>query len=80
MKTCYFCKSPVIDARVRAIRQHKGKLYVIDEVPAQVCEACGQEFYRGWVLEEMDRLIEQGDDVQEKLTVPVMRFSRELVA
>jgi YgiT-type zinc finger domain-containing protein len=80
MTRCYFCKGPVQDARVRIIRERNGKLFIIDNVPAQVCQQCGEEFYRGWVLEEIDRLMDSGESVEREITVPVMRFRRELVA
>ena len=80
MTKCYFCRGPVKEARVRIIRERKGKIFVIENVPAQVCQQCGEEFYRGWVLEEMDRLMDSGEDVQQEITVPVMRFTRELAA
>ena len=80
MTRCYFCKGPVQDSCVRIIRERNGKLFVIDNVPAQVCQQCGEEFYRGWVLEEIDRLMDSGESVEREITVPVMRFKRELVA
>jgi YgiT-type zinc finger domain-containing protein len=80
MTRCYVCKGPVQDARVRIIRERNGKLFVIDNVPAQVCQQCGEEFYRGWVLEEVDRLMDSGESVEREITVPVMRFRRELAA
>lgn len=77
MTKCYFCKGLVKGSRVRAIRERKGKIFVIENVPAQVCRQCDEEFYRGWVLEEMDRLIESGEGVEQEITVPVVRFTRE---
>ncbi len=80
MTKCYFCKGSVKDSRVRAIRERKGAIFVIDNVPAQVCQQCGEEYYRGWVLEEMDRIMDGGEGIEQEITVPVMRFTRELVA
>jgi YgiT-type zinc finger domain-containing protein len=70
----------VKDAQVRAIRERNGRLFVIDDVPAQVCQECGEEFYRGWVLEEMDRLMDSGEGIEREITVPVMRFRQKVAA
>ncbi len=80
MKKCYFCKAAVRRRKVRAIRQHKGKVFIIEDVPAQVCPQCGQEFYRGPVLEEMDRLMDSDESVESEIRVPIVRFKRKLVA
>jgi YgiT-type zinc finger domain-containing protein len=52
MTQCYFCKGPVKESRVQVTRERKGKTLVLEDVPAQVCQQCGEEFYRGWVLED----------------------------
>lgn len=80
MVKCYYCKGIVQESRVRVIREKGKSIFVIDDVPAQVCRQCGEEFYRGPVLEELDRLIERGEGIERELRVPVLRFPRELVA
>ena len=79
MKRCYFCKGVVKESRVRAIREREGQIFVIDDVPAQVCTQCGEQFYRGWVLEEMDRLASGKEPAEQEIKVPLLRFTRDLV-
>ena len=75
MKQCYFCKGAVRDARVRAIREYDGQVVVLDDVPALVCVQCGEQFFEGSVVEEMERLAHNTDGAHE-LRVPLLRFEK----
>ena len=55
--------------------ERRGKvLYLFENVPAQVCAACGEVWIEGGTLEEVDRLIRQGQPVR-KLETPVYDFA-----
>ncbi len=44
------------------------KLYVFENVPAQVCVACGEIWIEETTLQEIDRLIEQGEPTRKDET------------
>ena len=64
----------------RAIRERGAEVFVIEDVPALACGQCGEEYYEGWVLEEMDRLMADSSRSRREIRVPVMQFERQLVA
>ncbi len=80
MTQCCFCKGPVNNDRVQVIRQWSGQVIVIENVPAQVCEQCGERYYSAAVCRELDRLMDTAGDSDTRLSVPVVRFDREPVA
>lgn len=73
---CSFCNGPVQEERVTVVRLHKGRLIIIEDVPAGVCRQCGERYYRGPIVEEMERLMnEPAPPVLREVRVPVMRFA-----
>ena len=49
--------------------EHRGnQLYLFQNVPAQVCEACGEIWIDEVVLQEIDQLIESGEPVRQVQT------------
>ncbi len=80
MMKCYYCKGPVRQERVQVVREWKGKTVVIENVPADVCQKCGERFFLGWVAAEMDRLIQCEEPTEREVRLPVLTFAREVVA
>jgi YgiT-type zinc finger domain-containing protein len=37
---------------------HKGRLYIIDNIEAQVCQECGERYFHAHVLDKIDAIIE----------------------
>ena len=74
MKNCYQCKGNV-EERITTLEQRwKGKLFIIEDVPAEVCTQCGEIYLSAPVLEKIDSLLEAGEPVEREITVPVMKF------
>lgn len=49
-------------------------LYLFQNVPAQVCTACGEIWIEEATLQEIDRLIREGEPIQ-KVETPVYDFA-----
>jgi len=55
-----------------------GSLYVFKDVPALVCESCGDISFTDEVSEAMDRLIQSEEEPEEYLTkVPVFSLKKK---
>jgi YgiT-type zinc finger domain-containing protein len=66
-------------ARVRSAFWHNDRLVVIDDVPALVCNACGEQFYDDAAVLMIDRMRQAGfpsEDAVRELRVPVFSFGR----
>ncbi|HUT03785.1 MAG TPA: YgiT-type zinc finger protein [bacterium] len=69
---CEFCDGITIRKKVR--RQHwlHGKLFIVDNVQAEVCTECGERYFHASVLDDIDRLLESRHTVKEHLDVEVV--------
>ena len=73
---CSFCGGEVIEQLVMVVRLYKGHVAIIENVPAGVCRQCGERYYRGAVVEEMERLMEVSPaKAVRRMSVPVMAFA-----
>lgn len=70
--TCDFCQGKTKNRRVRKNHYFKRRLYVIENVPAEVCQSCGERFFHAETLDEIDRFLEGDHPVKETLQVEVV--------
>jgi YgiT-type zinc finger domain-containing protein len=70
--TCEFCGGRTRTKRVK--RQHwlRGKLYIIENVKAEVCTECGERYFHATTLDEIDRYLMADHRVKERLHVEVV--------
>ena len=60
--------------RVRSAFWHNDRLVVIEDVPALVCNVCGEQFYDDAAVNMIDRMRQNDfplEDAVRELTVPV---------
>ncbi|MBI4548225.1 MAG: type II toxin-antitoxin system MqsA family antitoxin [Ignavibacteriae bacterium] len=68
---CYQCGGVLQLQRVKKIHTWKGELIgVIENVPAWVCNQCGERYYDGEVLEKIDRMMKERTTPTRTFTVP----------
>ena len=69
---CEFCRGKTRKKKVR--RQHwlRGKLYIVENVSAEVCLECGERYFLATTLDEIDRHISAEHEVKERLDVEVV--------
>jgi YgiT-type zinc finger domain-containing protein len=56
-RTCGICQRPLVNNLVTHTQWYKGRLIVIENVPAWVCEQCGETYYDPDVVDQLQRLI-----------------------
>ena len=70
---CEFCSGETISKKVRKIHWFQRKLYIVDDVEAEVCRECGERYYHARTLDAIDQLLESGRAVvKEQLQVQVI--------
>jgi YgiT-type zinc finger domain-containing protein len=52
---CAYCAGPLREAVVRHAVTHGSRVVVFTDVPARVCGQCGEPFFAGAVVDEMNR-------------------------
>jgi YgiT-type zinc finger domain-containing protein len=69
---CEFCGSQTIKKKVK--RQHwlHGKLYIVENVEAEVCSECGERYFHASILDEIDRVLEAEHEVKDEMVVEVV--------
>jgi YgiT-type zinc finger domain-containing protein len=75
--TCEYCHStlPLVEKRVTVYRKRKEQVYVIQDVPARVCQNCGERYFSAEVVQTMEKLMSQPEAQQRKISVPVIAFA-----
>jgi YgiT-type zinc finger domain-containing protein len=73
---CEFCGGETRPKRVK--RQHwlNGKLYIIENMEAEVCADCGERYFHAKALDAVDALLSRQHVVEERLSVEVVRFGQ----
>ena len=74
MQQCYFCKGPLRVSHVRHVHTWKGEMYIFEDVPAEVCQQCGEVFFSPEVLEKMDQVTSGELEADSMRSVPVYVF------
>jgi YgiT-type zinc finger domain-containing protein len=70
---CEFCSGQTVKKRVRKAHWHSGKLYLVEDVEAEVCRECGERYYHATTLDAIDELLETGPlIVRKQLNVQVV--------
>ncbi len=69
MMRCEFCTGETLRRRVKKHHWHKGRLYIIEQVGAEVCRECGERYFHARTL---DALVEGQHEVKEVLSVEVL--------
>ncbi len=71
MTICYFCKGKVRSKRIRHVHHWGDEIVIFENVPAEVCEQCGEVYFAPDVLEMMDKATLKKQKPDKTLAVPV---------
>ncbi len=69
---CEFCSGDTAKKTVKKQHWLKGKLYIIENVEAEVCTQCGERYFHAKTLDAIDRLLESDHEVKDRLSVEVV--------
>lgn len=75
MRTCYFCKGTVVSQSTSVDFWWGEELKIIENVPAGVCQQCGEKYFDSHVYRAMERLAQGTGSPIRRLSVDVMRYS-----
>ena len=78
MNKCYFCKGKTEIKNIDVDFRWGDKLYVVKNVPVEVCNQCGERYYRAGVSKQLDNLVKKQKSSkirpQQVIEVPVFRW------
>ena len=71
---CEFCGSQTAERKVKKQHWLHGRLYIVENVDAEVCTECGERYFHAKVLDEIDRILEASHTVKDKIEVEVVNL------
>jgi YgiT-type zinc finger domain-containing protein len=72
---CHFCGGDVREERVTVdYRWGQDTLLVIRNVPAGVCQACGEQFLRPDIVKELEKAAQSSEEPESILRVPLRKL------
>ncbi|HEY83848.1 MAG TPA: type II toxin-antitoxin system MqsA family antitoxin [Chloroflexi bacterium] len=79
IKVCSFCGNKNFRQRsVQYIYKHDNKFLLVNEVPCEKCEYCGEQYFEAKVLKEIEQIFMDihfaGKETRKTIQVPVTEF------
>ena len=76
---CDFCGAETRHKFVK--RQHwlNRKLYIVENVSAEVCTNCGERYFHARTLDAIDEYLSKQHEVKKRLNVEVVQFEQAAV-
>jgi YgiT-type zinc finger domain-containing protein len=65
----------LIETTVNYTIEYQGQLYLIEQVPARVCQETGEEYFSPDTVEHIQALIKSGRPPARVITTPVYRYA-----
>jgi len=68
-------KETMIETEVTYTLAHGGRFYIIEHVPARVCQETGEQFFSPETVERIQALIKGGKDPDRVVETPVYEYA-----
>jgi YgiT-type zinc finger domain-containing protein len=77
---CSFCGGEVKEGKVELDYRYQGKLFVFQNVPAGVCQQCGEKYLTAKIAKEIEHRIQTKENWDQTISVPVDILPEEIAA
>ena len=79
MKVCNFCGNKNFRERhVQYIYKHDNRFLVVENVPCEECEYCGEQYFKAEILKKIEEDFKaihlSGKKAKREVTVPIEEF------
>jgi len=68
-------KETIIETEVTYTLMHSGKFYIIEHVPARVCQETGEQLFSPETVERIQALIKGGKNPDRVVETPVYEYA-----
>lgn len=58
---CLYCKGTLEEKIVNRVQEYQGRWYLVENVPALVCQQCGETFFKPATHDLILRLVQSGN-------------------
>lgn len=70
---CEFCGGNTKKRKVKKQHWLQGKLYLVENVEAEVCSDCGERYFHAKVLDSIDKTLLKKHKVEKHIQVEVVK-------
>ena len=74
------CEGHLEATRGREYFRHGQSLVIIEDVPAWVCNKCGERYHQARVYKKMRQIAAHSDQIAEHVSIPVARYREDTAA
>lgn len=74
MDQCSVCHNKTIYKKITYIQWYKGHLVAVENVPAEICQNCGEEYFSPDVADEVQKKI-KSDSAPKTIEIPVYQLT-----
>ena len=78
MSSCFFCKGKTEIKNVNVDFRWKNKLFVVKNVPVEICTQCGEKYYSAEISKKLDDFVRKQSEAkiipQNTIQVPVFNW------
>jgi YgiT-type zinc finger domain-containing protein len=73
---CHFCGGEVRERRITVdYRWGEELLALVENVPAGVCQVCGEQYFKAEIVKEMEALVHSKDKPKRLVEVPLREMA-----
>jgi YgiT-type zinc finger domain-containing protein len=69
---CEFCPGQTVRRKVTRLHWLNERLYIVENVPAQICLECGGRYFHAQTLDEIDSMLQADHPVAQRIEVEVV--------
>ena len=73
--TCEYCDGILEPRRILTQFRHKGETIFVENVPALVCNKCGERYFDAPVYKRLEKIAQQSKRIRRAISFPLARFS-----
>ena len=71
---CQFCGGNLEDKKTNVDLRVKGELIIFEDVPAKVCDQCGEKYFSAEVYAGLERMVKEKHKIKKEVHVQVIDF------
>ena len=71
---CEFCEGEMEHRRVLARFRFKGQTIYVENVPAWVCDRCGEQYFDAPVYKRLEEIARQRERIRRVISFPLAEF------
>lgn len=76
---CEFCEGEMKQQRILARFRYRGQTIYVENVPAWVCDKCGEEYFDAPVYKSLEEISRQRERIQRVISFPLAAFDKVVV-